>query len=107
MDPDARNHLWKIIKKAKENGMTIILSSHSMDECEALCDTLGIMVNGQLQCIGKIPDLKKKYGEGYCLIIKLKISNQIDEEFKAFDKFIQENIHNSTLEGKILFFLDF
>ena len=75
-----------------------------MDECEALCDTLGIMVNGQLQCIGKIPDLKKKYGEGYCLIIKLKISNQIDEEFKAFDKFIQENILNSTLEGKILLF---
>jgi ATP-binding cassette subfamily A (ABC1) protein 3 len=71
-----------------------------MEEIEAICDSLGIMVNGQLQCIGKIPDLKAKYGDGYCLIIKLKRTIQIDEDFKALNGFIQQNILNASLESK-------
>ncbi len=42
-----------------------------MEECEALCDRLGIMVNGQFRCIGGPQHLKNKFGQGYSIIIKL------------------------------------
>lgn len=43
-----------------------------MDECEALCTRLTIMVNGQFKCLGSIQHLKNKFSEGYTLTIKVK-----------------------------------
>lgn len=43
-----------------------------MDECEALCTRLGIMVDGQFKCLGNIQHLKCKFGNGYILSLKLK-----------------------------------
>jgi len=44
-----------------------------MDECEALCTRMTIMVNGRFQCLGSPQHLKSKFDEGYTLIIKLRI----------------------------------
>jgi ATP-binding cassette subfamily A (ABC1) protein 3 len=41
MDPSARRYLWNVIKYARDTGMTILLTTHSMEECEALCTKLG------------------------------------------------------------------
>ena len=49
-----------------------------MEECEALCDRLGIMVNGQFQCMGKTQHLKHKFGQGFTLLIKLKTGGLAD-----------------------------
>ena len=43
-----------------------------MEECEALCSRLGIMVNGRFQCIGGAGHLKNKYAQGQSLLVKLK-----------------------------------
>ena len=43
-----------------------------MEECEALCDRLAIMVNGQFQCFGNIPHLKNKFGQGFTVLLKLE-----------------------------------
>lgn len=43
-----------------------------MEECEALCSRLGIMVNGEMQCIGGVQHLKNKFAQGYSLTVKLK-----------------------------------
>lgn len=43
-----------------------------MDECEALCTRLGIMVAGQFKCLGNIQHLKCKFGSGYILTLKMK-----------------------------------
>ena len=43
-----------------------------MEECEALCDRLAIMVNGQFQCFGNIPHLKNKFGQGFTVLVKLE-----------------------------------
>ena len=43
-----------------------------MEECEALCDRLAIMVNGQFQCFGNIPHLKNKFGQGFTVLVKLQ-----------------------------------
>jgi len=42
-----------------------------MDETEALCTKIGIMVNGELKCIGSLQHLKSRYGEGYTLLAKI------------------------------------
>ena len=43
-----------------------------MEECEALCTRMAIMVNGRFQCLGSTQHLKAKFGEGYSLIIKIR-----------------------------------
>lgn len=87
MDPISKRYLWKVINKARDLGITIIQTSHAMEECEALCTKLAIMVNGQFQCLGNLQHLKKKYGKGYTLKIKLKkepsrISDILSENFE-------------------------
>ncbi|KAG5524820.1 hypothetical protein RHGRI_031476 [Rhododendron griersonianum] len=51
LDPASRNELWKVVMRAKRNKV-IILTTHSMEEAEHLCERLGIFVDGRLQCIG-------------------------------------------------------
>ncbi|XP_038985168.1 ABC transporter A family member 7-like isoform X2 [Phoenix dactylifera] len=51
LDPASRKKLWNVLKHAKQNRATI-LTTHSMEEAEFLCDRLGIFVDGSLQCIG-------------------------------------------------------
>lgn len=43
-----------------------------MDECEALCNRLTIMVGGVMKCIGNIQYLKNRYGQGFTVMIKLR-----------------------------------
>jgi ATP-binding cassette subfamily A (ABC1) protein 3 len=70
-----------------------------MEECEALCDNLGIMFSGQLQCFGSINHIKEKYGDGYRLVIKCKHDERIIDSTNRLESFILNNLHNSVLEG--------
>lgn len=72
VDPKSRRFVWSCIKSLQCQGRTIVLTSHSMDECEMLCNRLGIMKNGELKCIGYIQKLKEKYGKGFSLMVKMK-----------------------------------
>ncbi|XP_057416444.1 ABC transporter A family member 7-like [Lotus japonicus] len=64
LDPASRKSLWNVVKLAKRD-RAIILTTHSMEEAEALCDRLGIFVNGSLQCVGNAKELKGRYGGTY------------------------------------------
>ncbi|KAH7285099.1 hypothetical protein KP509_33G012600, partial [Ceratopteris richardii] len=68
LDPASRNLLWNVVKKAKQ-GRAIILTTHSMEEAEALCDRVGIFVKGRLQCIGNCTEMKLRYGGAYVFTI--------------------------------------
>lgn len=48
LDPQARRNLWDLIKKVRDSGVTVILTTHYMDEAELLCDRVAIMDNGQI-----------------------------------------------------------
>nr|XP_029725334.1 ATP-binding cassette sub-family A member 2 [Aedes albopictus] len=74
VDPKSRHFVWSRIKALQRADQTIILTSHSMDECEELCNRLSIMVDGRLRCIGFIQRLKEKYGKGFNLLLKLNES---------------------------------
>jgi ATP-binding cassette subfamily A (ABC1) protein 3 len=104
-DAVSKRYLWSIINKAKDLGVCIVLTSHSMEECEALCTKLAIMVNGQFQCLGSIQYLKKKFGKGYSLIIKSNQSDDVDKTTNKIIQFIKENINSSILKGMNLNYL--
>ncbi len=60
MDPVARRFMWSVISRmSTEDGRcSIILTTHSMEEAEALCSRIGVMVNGRLRCLGSPQYLK-------------------------------------------------
>ena len=51
LDPASRRKLWEIISEGKK-GRCIVLTTHSMEEADVLCDRIGIMAHGLMQCIG-------------------------------------------------------
>jgi len=63
------NVISRIATKRKQS--SIILTTHSMEEAEALSTRIAIMVAGQLQCIGSVQHIKSKFGSGYEIEIKL------------------------------------
>ena len=73
MDPEARRFMWNVISRisSERKQSTIVLTTHSMEEAEALCTKASIMVGGDLRCIGSIQHIKSKYGGGFELEIKL------------------------------------
>ncbi|KAG1683906.1 ATP-binding cassette sub-family A member 3 [Nymphon striatum] len=72
VDPVARRLMWKTICDVKNSGRSVLLTSHSMEECEALCGRLVIMVNGECCCLGSPQHLKSKFSEGYTVLVKLE-----------------------------------
>ena len=70
MDPMSRRLMWEFIRNTM-SGRCVVLTTHSMEECEALCHRLGIMVKGQLRCLGTPQHLKSKFGKGYQLDLTL------------------------------------
>ncbi|OQS04222.1 ATP-binding Cassette (ABC) Superfamily, partial [Thraustotheca clavata] len=72
-DPVSRRFMWDVIAdistRSKES--TILLTTHSMEECEALCTRVGIMVGGRLRCLGSIQHLKNRFGDGLMMHTKL------------------------------------
>lgn len=66
LDPQARRNLWELIQKIQKSGMTIILTTHYMDEAELLCDRLAIMDNGKILVIDTPKKLVKDLlGRGF------------------------------------------
>lgn len=59
IDPQSRNHILESVKKLNSEGMTIIYTSHYMEEIEYLCTRIGIVDHGKLIAIGEKDELKK------------------------------------------------
>ncbi|XP_024530471.1 ABC transporter A family member 8 isoform X2 [Selaginella moellendorffii] len=77
LDPASRRTLWNVIRQAKED-RAIVLTTHSMEEAEALCDRIGIFVEGKLQCIGSSNDLKSRYGGSYTFTVTTSPSKELE-----------------------------
>ncbi|KAL3640607.1 Phospholipid-transporting ATPase abca7 [Castilleja foliolosa] len=79
LDPASRNMLWNVVKRAKQN-RAIILTTHSMEEAEHLCDRLGIFVDGSLQCVGNPKELKARYGGSYVFTMTTSANHEEEVE---------------------------
>ncbi|KAK9972436.1 hypothetical protein ABG768_025743, partial [Culter alburnus] len=97
MDPKARRFLWDCILSVIKEGRSVILTSHSMEECEALCSRMAIMVNGQFKCLGSIQHLKSRFGEGYTLIVRVCADHA---DMCVVESFVRDTFPGSTLKEK-------
>jgi ABC-2 type transport system ATP-binding protein len=64
LDPTARREIWKILEKLKQQGTTMILTTHYMEEAEVLCERILIMDKGQFIASGTLDELNARHGEG-------------------------------------------
>ncbi|KAK5624032.1 hypothetical protein CRENBAI_019908 [Crenichthys baileyi] len=110
MDPLSRRFLWNSIMSVIQDRRAVVLTSHSMEECEALCTRLAIMVNGSFKCLGTIQHLKYKFGDGYVVTMKIRAAKpgcppdlNPAEAFmeSTFPGSIQREKHYNTLQYKI------
>jgi hypothetical protein len=72
MDPSSRRKLWDVLSAIRAKQSSIVLTTHSMEEAEALCTRIAIMVSGKLRCLGTPQHLKSKFGDGFELEVKLR-----------------------------------
>ena len=61
--------MWKILKNLTKES-AVIVTTHSMEEAEALGTKVGIMVDGKFKCFGTVQHLKNKFGKGYEVSIR-------------------------------------
>ncbi|KAI8472690.1 MAG: P-loop containing nucleoside triphosphate hydrolase protein [Monoraphidium minutum] len=81
LDPASRRNLWDVVK-ANKAGRGMVLTTHSMEEAEMLCDRLGIFVDGRLVCIGNPKEITSRYG-GY-LVMTLTVAAGQESAARAF-----------------------
>jgi ABC-2 type transport system ATP-binding protein len=62
MDPQSRHATWDIIRDLKKRGKTVVLTSHYIEEVEALADRVGVIDNGKLIALGTPTELKQRHG---------------------------------------------
>ena len=63
VDPQSRNHIFETVEGLREQGMTILYTTHYMEEADHLCDRLGIMDHGRMIRIGSPKELKSEIGD--------------------------------------------
>lgn len=99
LDAQTRRVLWDYIKKlSKKEKITIILTTHYMDEADYLCDRVGIMDLGGIVALGAPDELKDQVGED---LISLKVknpSNSVEQAFTGYDWVNNANLHDDTLD---------
>ena len=60
LDPQARRHLWELIEQVRKKGISVIMTTHYMDEAEMLCDRIAVMDNGRIVAIDTPKNLIKQ-----------------------------------------------
>ncbi|XP_072460287.1 phospholipid-transporting ATPase ABCA1 isoform X2 [Notamacropus eugenii] len=97
MDPKARRFLWNCALSVIKEGRSVVLTSHSMEECEALCTRMAIMVNGRFRCLGSVQHLKNRFGDGYTIVVRIAGSNP---DLKPVQEFFGVAFPGSVLKEK-------
>lgn len=108
VDPRSRRRLWStLIEYQQQTKSAIVMTSHSMNECECLCDRVAIMVGGQFKVLGSIQYLRTKLSQGFSLVLKLKPDNlkhelDLSNSSKLIDDYMKKAFLSSEIQLKDL-----
>ena len=81
LDPQARRHLWDIVRNIKQRNKTIILTTHYMEEAEILCDEIGIIDNGKIIAMGTPQGLLKEHGGWATINLRADLDGKVMDMF--------------------------
>ena len=96
VDVELRKDMWNIIKKLRDKGVTIILTTHYIEEAEEIADRVGIINHGKIIIVDEKDELIKKLGQKKLIIeLQEKIKN-ITSKLKYFDLAINKNLNQIT-----------
>ena len=99
LDPQARRNIWGLIREIQQRGVTVVLTTHYMEEAEELCDRLAIMDGGSLKAVDTPRNLVGRLQAAYT--VKLAMDNPLTEDQMASlngsVEFVQELDGNSYL----------
>jgi len=98
LDPQARHMIWQRLRELRAEGVTILLTTHYMEEAEELCDRLVIMDYGKIIAEGKPRDLVEKYVEGDVLEVTT------DENMTSYLREHHGDLHFERVENKVHIF---
>ena len=85
LDPQARHLLWERLYQLKRQGVTIVLTTHYMDEAEQLCDRLVIMDGGRIVAEGSPRDLIQRYSTREVVELRFLDPEEHDRALKQVD----------------------
>ena len=63
IDPQSRSHIFETVEALRDEGMTVLYTTHYMEEADRLCDRLGIVDHGRLIRLGRPAELKAEIGD--------------------------------------------
>ena len=102
LDPQARHILWDRLFRLKELGVTLVITTHYMDEAEQLCDRLMVMDKGKIMAEGSPAQLIKKYSSKEVLEVRFGSDNnaKVAEQIKGIGERLE------ILPDRILVYTD-
>ncbi len=102
LDPQSRFSLWEYIDDLRrEEGRTIILTTHLMEEADRLSDRVGIMDQGEMLVVDSPEELKKSVGEGDSVTIKLQDTSRNEEALEELGE-LEGTIETREVEDKLI-----
>ncbi|MGY5859344.1 MAG: ATP-binding cassette domain-containing protein [Candidatus Thorarchaeota archaeon] len=86
LDPQASRIVWDIIRGLKDSGMTVVLTTHDMDEADTVSDHVAIIDNGKIIAYGSPDALKEKFGRGNVIEIGFFDQDKLDVAKEKIEK---------------------
>lgn len=102
LDPENRRQLWDILAKCKAD-KAMVLTTHSMEEADVLCNRLAIVSQGVLRCIGPQAVLKALYGGGYHLFVNVRKMDSFEEAGRVLEEvkdFVRKKLPEAVLTSE-------
>ena len=102
LDPQSRIAMRELTKELNRDGMTIIYTTHDMEEAEKICDTITIMDNGRIAASGTSEELKRMIADHHTIEVELEvISKEIIAELKKLPYVISAEHVGELIELKV------
>ncbi len=102
IDPQSRNHILETVKRLNNEGMTIIYTSHYMEEVEYLCERIGIIDHGELIACGTLKELRETIGDRSRIVLTLDRGTSLDILNVGKGKFAEKDIQ--LQDNKLMIF---
>ena len=88
VDVELRQEMWKVVKSLRETGVTVILTTHYIEEAEAIADRVGVINQGEIVVVEKKNELIKKMGNKKLIVELQQKVNQLPETLKKYNLII-------------------